>query len=422
MFVFFISSMESFVNMRLERVMGTYPNTIELSHHPDLTLEFIKKYPQRAWAFHEFHTHPNFTFEWVGEFPNKYWDWNRLSVKATIQDLLNWPHLGFNWGVVTDCTDYRDIMAHPELPWEFNMYSLKEIREEHIPFLEMFQDRIPDWKWQRFVKCTNWTTFKNSMHLPWFWFASDINIKPEEFKSEDVPVIRDLEVMFNWIKLTMSVPIEIINANPGLPWVREFLQWNKTTWKIPVQRVEDCIRMWTAANTIKRYWREAISNPGYLVCRKRIQREFKELVTEESTMSTAEDSKTDVVSFFKLRSDAIIPSKATPGAIGLDLYSVEPYIVLPGQRVVVSTGLRVQLPEGVYGRIAPRSGLAVKHGLDVGAGVVDPDYTGELRVVLFNHDSHNPFIVRPGYRIAQLILERALTQFEVSSFECDVDV
>ncbi len=119
------------------------------------------------------------------------------------------------------------------------------------------------------------------------------------------------------------------------------------------------------------------------------------------------------VSFAKLRPDAIIPSKATPGAIGLDLYSVDNYFVLPGQRVVVSTGLRVILPEGVYGRIAPRSGLAVKHGLDVGAGVIDPDYTGELRVVLFNHDQTLPFLIKPGYRIAQLILEKALDVTEV---------
>jgi dUTP pyrophosphatase len=50
--------------------------------------------------------------------------------------------------------------------------------------------------------------------------------------------------------------------------------------------------------------------------------------------------------------------------------------------------------------------LAVKHGLDIGAGVVDPDYQGELKVVLFNHDPKQTFIIRPGYRIAQLILER----------------
>lgn len=123
------------------------------------------------------------------------------------------------------------------------------------------------------------------------------------------------------------------------------------------------------------------------------------------------------VNFFKLHPDAITPSKATPGAIGVDLHSIDHYIVLPGQRVVVSTGLAVRLPENVYGRIAPRSGLAVKHGLDIGAGVIDPDYTGEIRVVLFNHDDRVPFIIRPGYRIAQLILEQALTDVSVNVSE-----
>lgn len=107
----------------------------------------------------------------------------------------------------------------------------------------------------------------------------------------------------------------------------------------------------------------------------------------------------------KLVPHATIPSRATPGSAGFDLYSAEGYVVLPQHRVVVSTGIQVALPDGTYGRVAPRSGLAVKHGLDVGAGVIDPDYTGELKVVLFNHDPKQTFIIRPGYRIAQLILE-----------------
>jgi dUTP pyrophosphatase len=107
----------------------------------------------------------------------------------------------------------------------------------------------------------------------------------------------------------------------------------------------------------------------------------------------------------KLVPHATIPLRATPGSAGYDLYSAEGYVILPQHRVVVSTGIQVALPEGTYGRVAPRSGLAVKHGLDVGAGVVDPDYTGELKVVLFNHDPKQTFIIRPGYRIAQLILE-----------------
>jgi dUTP pyrophosphatase len=111
----------------------------------------------------------------------------------------------------------------------------------------------------------------------------------------------------------------------------------------------------------------------------------------------------------KLDPLAILPARATPGAVGYDLFSIDSYVIRPGHRVVVSTGISVQLPPGTYGRIAPRSGLAVKHGLDTLAGVVDPDYTGEIKVVLQNMDSYNPFIIRPGYRIAQLILEQCVT-------------
>jgi dUTP pyrophosphatase len=108
----------------------------------------------------------------------------------------------------------------------------------------------------------------------------------------------------------------------------------------------------------------------------------------------------------KLVPHATLPARATAGAAGYDLFSADGYIILPGHRVVVSTGITVELPPGTYGRIAPRSGLAVKHGLDCLAGVIDPDYTGELKVVLLNTDVRTPFPIRPGYRIAQLILEK----------------
>ena len=108
----------------------------------------------------------------------------------------------------------------------------------------------------------------------------------------------------------------------------------------------------------------------------------------------------------KLIPTAILPVRASVGAAGYDLFSTDSYVVLPGRRVVVSTGISIQLPPGTYGRIAPRSGLAVKHGLDTLAGVIDPDYTGEIKVVLQNLDTAQPFVIRPGYRIAQLILEK----------------
>ena len=110
----------------------------------------------------------------------------------------------------------------------------------------------------------------------------------------------------------------------------------------------------------------------------------------------------------KLIPDATLPTRGSGGAVGYDLYSTEELVVPPTHRALVGTGIAIVLPVGVYGRVAPRSGLAVKHGIQVGAGVIDPDYTGEIKVVLFNHGDKD-FEVKKGDRIAQLILERCET-------------
>jgi len=86
----------------------------------------------------------------------------------------------------------------------------------------------------------------------------------------------------------------------------------------------------------------------------------------------------------KLCYDAIVPTRGSDHSVGYDLYSSEDAMV-PSQagRAIVGTGITVVLPPGVYGRVAPRSGLAAKHCINVGAGVIDPDYTGEIKVILF---------------------------------------
>lgn len=103
-----------------------------------------------------------------------------------------------------------------------------------------------------------------------------------------------------------------------------------------------------------------------------------------------------------------LPRRASGGAVGYDLYSNEDTLIPRGARALVGTGVAVVLPPGTYGRVAPRSGLAVKHGIQVGAGVIDPDYTGEIKVLLFNHGDA-AFEVKRGERIAQLVLERCET-------------
>lgn len=112
------------------------------------------------------------------------------------------------------------------------------------------------------------------------------------------------------------------------------------------------------------------------------------------------------IKFQRLGENGVLPTRGTPNSIGLDLYSAEDVSLPPLQRVVIATDISVEIPEGYYGRIAPRSGLAVNKGIDVLAGVVDSDYRGELGIVLINH-SLDYFNISIGDKIAQLILERA---------------
>lgn len=112
--------------------------------------------------------------------------------------------------------------------------------------------------------------------------------------------------------------------------------------------------------------------------------------------------------FLKLNPAATLPVRSTEQAAGLDLHAVEHLQIQPHQRAAVKTGLSVAIPKNTYGRIAPRSGLAAKSGIDVLAGVIDSDYRGELICVLINHDDQ-PFAISPGDRIAQLIIEQIVT-------------
>ena len=101
----------------------------------------------------------------------------------------------------------------------------------------------------------------------------------------------------------------------------------------------------------------------------------------------------------KLNEKAFIPSKGSEHAAGYDLYSTEETIIPGRGKTLVSTGISMAIPIGNYGRVAPRSGLACKNFIDVGAGVIDADYRGEVKVLLFNF-SETEFKVSPGDRIA----------------------
>jgi len=110
------------------------------------------------------------------------------------------------------------------------------------------------------------------------------------------------------------------------------------------------------------------------------------------------------VKITKLNKSAIVPTRGSMKAAGYDLYTTEFHILKPGERRLFKTGLSLAIPSGMYGRIAPRSGLALKSGIDVLAGVIDEDYRGEIGVVLINLGQEDKNIVI-GDKIAQIIFE-----------------
>ena len=109
--------------------------------------------------------------------------------------------------------------------------------------------------------------------------------------------------------------------------------------------------------------------------------------------------------FVKMSSEAVTPTRATEKLVGLDFYSPADYIIPPHSQLLIPTQIKLRIPLWHYGRLASKSGLAILHHLPVGAGVIDPDYTGEIKVLLTNTAPHAHSIVR-GDPIAQLILEK----------------
>jgi len=106
----------------------------------------------------------------------------------------------------------------------------------------------------------------------------------------------------------------------------------------------------------------------------------------------------------KIKDNAITPKYAHEGDAGVDLYSTEDYLLKPGERVLVSTGIAMAIPNGHVGLIWDRSGLAAKHSMHVLAGVVDCGYRGEVKVVLINLGNED-FSVTKGMRIAQMLIQ-----------------
>ncbi|WP_219820339.1 dUTP diphosphatase [Pseudoclavibacter sp. RFBG4] len=102
----------------------------------------------------------------------------------------------------------------------------------------------------------------------------------------------------------------------------------------------------------------------------------------------------------------VLPTFAQPGDAGADLIATESVTLAPGQRAVLGTGVRLELPAGTVGFVMPRSGLAAKHGITLvnAPGTIDSGYRGEVKVIMLNTDSSESYAIAAGDRIAQLVV------------------
>ena len=122
----------------------------------------------------------------------------------------------------------------------------------------------------------------------------------------------------------------------------------------------------------------------------------------------------------RLSENAVLPVRGSDLAAGYDLASAEDIVVPANGKAIAKTDLAMVIPIGYYGRIAPRSGFSWKKHTDIGAGVIDADYRGNVGVVIFNHSSED-IIVSKGDRVAQLILEKITTPEVVDVGDEDLD-
>lgn len=153
-----------------------------------------------------------------------------------------------------------------------------------------------------------------------------------------------------------------------------------------------------------------------IVNKSRVKETNRDKEENKIDSESIKDKSRHKIQVKRLSEFARLPTRGSQYAAGYDLYSAVDCIVPARGKALVSTDLSITVPYGTYGRIAPRSGLALKNSIDVGAGVCDYDYTGNYGIILFNH-SDQDFVVSKGDRVAQLILEKIVQNAEMEEVQ-----
>jgi hypothetical protein len=293
------------MNSELVRHITRFPNIEwnfkKLSYHPNLTLStlehfhdkqwdfyngvsrnknwnwsWVRYYPNKNWNWSVFSESLYFRWEWVYELPNKSWDWCMLSDSATIDILERFQDKPWNWFKLTlsENIPVKDMIDHPYFPWKINDLLFTYIDDEEIRFLRFYRSHYDENAWIDHTIHTPWSIIKNNLDLPW-------NVKYitiiDTFEDSDVRYLYDLKG-WNMDYMSEVLSIDIISKCSDLKWNYEIvskksnLNYKKlntmTGLNMHVVNLDFERREWSAAETIKRYWKKCATDPAYTMCKR----------------------------------------------------------------------------------------------------------------------------------------------------------
>lgn len=244
---------------------------------------WVQTFPDRPWNWKLLSESTRFNWSWVREFPNKPWDWNTLSDKIEgMSTISEFPDKPWNWYKLTMSseTSIHDILETPNKPWTINELLFTEVDEEIIKFLRLYRSHYDADAWCDHTSRTPWKLIKANLDLPWNLFFLRIR-DPDEFLDEDIKYLYSTTNSLNWMHLSEALDFKrIISKCPDRPWNFAWVSLNKTVscrdvenfpeikWNYNVIRLDDEKREWNAANVIKKYWKKAVTDPAYVLCKK----------------------------------------------------------------------------------------------------------------------------------------------------------
>lgn len=294
--------MEEYVKTALVRHIRKFPNFEwnweELSMHPNLNQCVLEEFKDKPWNMYLLATHPNFNFGWVDVLHFYEWDWDTLSGRASMSDVLRYKDKPWDWTTLTLSNKIRDddMMKYPDFPWDFNMLGYNNVEYNELRILRFFRNRFHNENWHDFTRHSSWDVIKANLDIPWRPFSIPFN-------SGDISTDEDIRVLeyfiergshLDWERISRAACISVVRKNLHLPWewrcvsmipsvtwetVSEYgdLPWDMNL--VPLEDTASMVRRWWAAKTIQKRWKECVSDPSHAICMRRLRYEFNMMLS-----------------------------------------------------------------------------------------------------------------------------------------------